>query len=386
MALLTVPELRDLIAENHEGPCISLYQPTTRKTNGSEEARIRFGNLVRRAGALLEDRPKREVQPLLHRLNELSTREFWNHQLEGLAVFCSPNLLRDYQLTISVPELAIVADTFHVRPLLRSLQADRQYFLLDISEKHVRFCRGSSHGLEEIEVPGLPSSLVDALGPERREPQLQQHTGGHAGTTRENTTGTGMVFHGHGVDLPTDEDTLRYLRAVDAALFDLLKEEKSPLILCAPETYHPAYRSVTRYGNLMAQGIQGSFKAATTDDLHQRAWPLVEKGVQHLQEQALEKFGNLLSQGRSTDELTTVARAAVEGRIDTLLLADGRHEWGRLDRKTGELRLRPEQREDQGDDVLDDVAELVILRGGEVFALEPSKMPNGSTVGATFRW
>ncbi|MEQ8766164.1 MAG: hypothetical protein RL885_19765 [Planctomycetota bacterium] len=386
MSLLTVPDLRELIQRKPQGPCVSLYQPTTRTPSGSEEARIRFDNLIRRAGELLEKRPAREVGPLLDQISALSSKEFWNHQLEGLAVFGSAEGVREYRLPHTLPELVVVADSFHVRPLLRSLQADRQYFLLELSEKHTRFCRGSAHGLRAEDIPGLPASLVDALGPERGEPQLQQHTGGRSVTAGENTVGEGTVFHGHEADLPSEEDVLRYLRAVDAALFDTLHEEKVPLILCCPERYHPAFRSVARYPHLMEEGIRGNFETAHTDELHERAWPIVEKTLSTSRDLALEKYGNRISKGRSSDELGAVARATIEGRIDTLLLAEGRHEWGDLDRQSGEIRLRDEQRDDHDDDILDDLAEMVILRGGEVFTLEPSAMPSKSPVAATFRW
>ena len=38
------------------------------------------------------------------------------------------------------------------------------------------------------------------------------------------------------------------------------------------------------------------------------------------------------------------------------------------------------------DDVLDDIAQAVISRGGEVLLLEPERLSNGTKVAAVLRW
>jgi hypothetical protein len=60
--------------------------------------------------------------------------------------------------------------------------------------------------------------------------------------------------------------------------------------------------------------------------------------------------------------------------------------WGRMDPASGELDLPAQRRSEQDDDVLDDVAEAVLARGGDVLSLEPARMPSKSPVAATLRW
>ena len=53
---------------------------------------------------------------------------------------------------------------------------------------------------------------------------------------------------------------------------------------------------------------------------------------------------------------------------------------------TGEVTLHAGQTGPQDDNVLDDLAEIVLSRGGEVIVLDPPKMPEEAAAAATFRW
>ena len=49
-------------------------------------------------------------------------------------------------------------------------------------------------------------------------------------------------------------------------------------------------------------------------------------------------------------------------------------------------RLHAGQTGPQDDDVLDDLAEIVLSRGGEVVVLDPARMPEEAAAVAMFRW
>ena len=128
MSLLT-DELPVELPKSAEAPCLSLYQPTHRHHPDNQQDPIRFRNLVKTLEQSLRQKcPTREVRPLLKPFNDLaSDRDFWNHTYAGLAVLCAPDLFRIYKLQRSVPELAIVADNFHIKPLLRIVRSADRY-------------------------------------------------------------------------------------------------------------------------------------------------------------------------------------------------------------------------------------------------------------------
>jgi len=59
--------------------------------------------------------------------------DFWNHTLDGLAVFGAPGLFQVFGLQRTMQELAVVAGSFHTKPLRRFLQSTDRYQLLGLS-------------------------------------------------------------------------------------------------------------------------------------------------------------------------------------------------------------------------------------------------------------
>ena len=373
---LSVEALRELISR-HEPPCVSIYLPTRR--GGGPDDRQRYDGLLRRARELLADDMKPgEVRDFLEPL-ENPGDAFWQEQQDGLAVFRARETTLAWALPANVPELVVASDSFHVRPLLRFLQSNQHYYLLSLAQNHVGFFRGDVDGLRGLRVPDLPRSLVDALGQEDRQKTISMHsTGAH---------GNMPVFHGQGKEESSrDEDVARFLRVVDKALWPILRAEKAPLILAATERYHPSFQAITRYAHVAEEGLHGNFEKSSTEELHRRAWPIVERQLVEREGEICDRYQRLVSSGRALDELRAIAQFTVQGRVDELLLARDARIWGTLDRDTGALRLHGEEQQAHDDDVLDDIAEAVIVRGGSVVSLPQERMPTSAACAAILRW
>jgi Bacterial archaeo-eukaryotic release factor family 3 len=378
---LTLESLRTLVSQR-SAPCVSLYMPTVRHHNGAAENRIRYRNLVARAEKLLGPNLRAaQVRERIGRLEALSNEVFWGQQLDGLAVFADGNgapSVKSFRLPGSVPELAVVADSFHIRPLLRCLQASGRYFLLRLSQNEVALFAGDQHGLAPVSVPGLPASLDEALG----EPSAAMHTvrsiPGDHGAIHYHVAGTGKA--------PQSAELLRYFRAIDNALWSELREQKEPLMLAAPVSYHTPFRSAQRYPHLLEEGLQGNYERSGLDELHTLAWPLVSHHIERRLATVLQTYQRWISARRAIDELSEIARAALQGRVLDLMVAEGSHLWGRVDPTTADVQLHAAQEGQRDDDVLDDLSEAVLLRGGDVFAVARERMPSSSPVAALLRW
>ena len=91
-----------------------------------------------------------------------------------------------------------------------------------------------------------------------------------------------------------------------------------------------------------------------------------------------------------------MGRAAVAGRIATLLVEVDRFEAGHMDRATGAIRPADEALSDGGrrrpefasvaEDLFGAVAETVLEKGGTVVALVRNAMPTESGVAAVYRY
>ena len=84
-------------------------------------------------------------------------------------------------------------------------------------------------------------------------------------------------------------------------------------------------------------------------------------------------------------DLSDVARAAVEGRVATLLLEADRQIPGRIDAATGALSFA-NLGDPEVDDLLDDLGEYVLRGGGEVVVVPVERMPTTTGLAASYRY
>ena len=154
MKPFTLHELQSLRAP-HPAPCISLLLPTHRRSPDADQDPLRFKKLLETAEDLLRRRyTPQDVRALLEPVDIFANGDFWRYlgalssngcwrtQMNGLAVFRSPDFTEYYQIPMRLPEVAVVADTFHVKPLLQFLQSNRRFFVLALSQRASPSTRG----------------------------------------------------------------------------------------------------------------------------------------------------------------------------------------------------------------------------------------------------
>jgi hypothetical protein len=373
-------ELRGLL-RGGTPPCVSIYLPTHRKHPGWKQDPVRFKALLGEAEALLANGGARDARALIEPLRALLDEPNWEYSLDGLAVFLSAGEVTAYRLPMPVPERVVVAETFHTKPLLRFLHANRRYYVLGISQNDVTLYEGSSYGAGPVELRGVPASLRDALGVAVRDRGVSPSGGGGAGA------GAGPVFHGRGPGREdTKEELLPYFRAVDRGVRELLRDERAPLLLAAVGYYHPLYRDANRYPHLLHEGIEGNVERSRGDEIHAAAWPIVSRHFDAEIAEWRERYHASVRSGLATNRLEDVAAAAVTGRVRCLFAAEGVSIWGLLDRATGDVTRRPRQQDGRDADLLDDVAEEALLRGAEVFVLPQAQMPTEEPIAALLRF
>jgi hypothetical protein len=385
MKTFTLDELRRL-TENHQGPCVSVYMPTHPIPVETQQDRTRLKNLLRKAAESLDTTGLRasEAESLLDPAAKLlGEMRFWKEQQEGLALFISRKLFRWYQLPTRFEELVVVADRFHLKPLLAFLGGN-EFFVLALSQNSVRLFEGFRFGMSEIDgLEGIPKSLAEALKYDELEKQLQFHTGtGARGDRGERAA----MFHGHGVGTDDTKDRLlRYFRQVDGGLRDFLREKRAPLVLAAVEYLFPIYREVNTYQYLLDKGITGNPELLSPDDLHQQAWSIVQPFFKKEQRQAAARYLQWAATGKASRDIKEIVPAAYHGRVEFLFVAIGRQQWGDFDPGANAVRLHDVAQ--PGDfDILDLAAVQTLLHGGAVFAVEPREVPEGALAAAVFRY
>jgi len=251
MQMMTTQELQRLVAHQHP-PCVSIYMPTHRHHPGTEQDPIRFKNLVSRAADLLREKYRsQDAEWFLAPVEELATTQFWQRQEDGLALFCCPGTQAHYKLPLIVPETVVVSNTFHTKPIVGYLKSNRHYFLLSLSKNDVQLYEGSMSGLGQIELQSLPQELRDVMGESKAKAILAtgaeaDNLPDHPGQDRRRSDRDGK------------REIVKYFRAINRALWPILRDERAPMVLAAVGYLHPLFREACRYPYLLDQGIEGS--------------------------------------------------------------------------------------------------------------------------------
>ncbi len=384
MNTLDKQELLNLI-ENSEKPCLSLYQPTHRAYPQHEQDSIRYKNLLKELEESLRQKyPDREFQPLLEPFRKLGQdRNFWTHARDGLAVLGSPDVFRFFTLQRPVPELAVAADSFHIKPLIRILQSADRYQVLGVSRDSFRLFEGNRDVLDEIEPhDSIPRTMTAALGKETTD---EHHTVASYGGAQDPHS---PMHHGHGgKKADIDIDTERFFRAVDAGVFEHhSKPTQLPVILAALPEHHALFHHISTNQFLLEKGLDFfPEKHMSLDDIRTRVWKFLEPRVIKRLNIITNQFVEARPKDNGHDDPSEIAKAAVAGRIDTLLIEADRQIPGRIDTANGEIEL-DHLEHPETDDILDDIGEIALKKGGEVIVVPKERMPTGTGIAAVYRY
>lgn len=373
-------ELKTLL-EMRNGPCVSIYVPVIRAGGEVRQNQVRTKNLLASAEQQLLQNGMRalDAADFIRRGHDLNgDYRFWERRGDGLAMFGTKEWFRGYHLPIEVPELAVVAKRFHLKPLLPLILSDERFYILALSQNQVRLFHVFRHRTHEVPLPKeVPTSLAEALRYDDPEKQQQYHTG---------VPGRQAVFHGHGFAGEVDKDNLlRYCQQIDNGLKGLLAEEHVPLILAGVDYLLAIYRQVNSYPHLVKEEISGSPDREHPEQLHTQARGILEPYFKEARRVAEEEFYRLQGTGYTSTGIMEVLPAAVAGRVAVLFTPMDKQLWGRYDPFTGQVEIHPEEM--PGDeDLLDLAAVQTYLHGGTVYAVEPAQMPNGEPVAAVYRY
>ena len=363
----THTEVERLLAAR-DGPYVSIYVATTPITPDADAARIELKNLAAAAAEQLEAAGAERATVLDFResLDELDEDEdFWAEQSHSLALFASATGMRTFRLPNRLTSEVQVADRFYVKPLLRAIAFPHAAFVLALAAGSVRLVEVARDGPAfTVDVPGLPSDAASAAGKaslaDRSPDRRIQGSEGQKLRLRQ------------------------YARKVDHALRGVLTGLELPLILAGTGPLDAIYRSLNSYPHLVDVGIPGSPENSSDEELAAAARGVLDEVYERELSAIRERFAVSFSRGLASSDVATVARAATQGAVDTVLVDIDEKMPGQVEEETGAVTFSDDDAGSYG--VLDEIARRVMLTGGEVLAVRKADVPDGAPVAAIFRY
>jgi hypothetical protein len=289
----------------------------------------------------------------------------------ALAIFLDGGALRAYALPVPATHRVAVGTGPVLRPLLRGLRHARRYRALALSANRVALFEGGYTGLDASPRPGLPGSLTDVLGEETTQKEFRVRGTG--------TGGAAPAYYSHdGASAEQKLDLERFHRALHRILATELKDAL-PLVLVATEAHQAGLRAAGPIPGLLAKGVHGNPDHLSVADLHARAWPLVEQAIDAEEIELRRDYERAVNLGKSARGLDEIGRSAAAGRVRRLWLEADARVPGRVDPASGHIEDAAE------DDVLEDLAGLVVSHGGEVLVVAADRMPAAGNAAAELR-
>ena len=380
---ITRNDLEELL-EQTDGPCVSLYMPTHPAGPEIRQDPIRLKNLLKETEQQLTEQGIRStdartwLEPLLQLLED---EQFWRHQDQGLAMYVAKGWHRVFRLPLSLPELTMVASRFYLKPILPVFMYGGTFYLLALSQNHIRFFQGSPDGLQELHLPDIPLSMEEANQTAGGEQSLQWHTKApNAGDQRA------AMFHGQGGgDDEAKSRISHFFQQVAKGLHEFLHEAQAPLYLTGVEYLIPIYKDVNTYPHIKEEGVTGNADEKSLHELYRQIWPVVKGDADRGIEKAKADCKELLGMSKASNDLKTVVLAAHEGKIDTLFVAQERQQWGRIDVTQNRVEVEP-TKSSKSLEILDFAVVQTLLNKGTVYALPQEEMPDGTSLAALFRY
>jgi len=193
--------------------------------------------------------------------------------------------------------------------------------------------------------------------------------------------------HGHGGKKDEiDNDAERFFRAVDRSILERHSRPSGlPLILAALPEHQGVFEKISNNPFLLPERINVYPDAVSIDRLRELAWNAVEPRYNARLTQVVDEYEQAKPKGLASDELAEIASAAAFGRVMTLLVEADREIPGHLDSATGHIEFA-NLSDPQIDDLLDDLSEKVLEKGGQVVVIPAERMPTKEGAAAIYRY
>jgi len=347
-----------------KGPCVSIYLPffvpSQRPVPFHVRLRSALGAAERelRAGAEFPG----ALDSTFEDLYASTSKHAWETDRGGLAIFVAPNFSRFIKLSSSFSEAVYVGNEFYIWPLLAILARRRPFYLLALSEKHVRLLKCMDGAITPVKLPvSTPSSVEQAGAFDQPDHDLENRSaaGAASGERRRIHFGTGSA------EEKSEAYLMRFFRLVDQTACKMLSAEKLPLIIVAVDREIGIYCRVSKYQHLSAAVVHASPEGLTDSELCSRALQSIE-AQRAVEEDRLSAQLAADGSGMLAD-LNLILDAVRQGKVRELILPE---------RQTGTVQ----------DELMNFIAAETIRRRGTVTILAHHSMPFGAPCIAMLRY
>jgi hypothetical protein len=346
-------------------PAVTITLPTHRASPENQQDPIRVKNLIAQATKrLLEEFNKREIGPLLDRLEQLAGGIDYRQTLNGLALFVNNDIARAVQLPFTLRENVNIGTTFLTRDLVFAMNRTPRYWALVLSEKPTRLYEGVRDVLVEVQEDGFP-------------------------IFHEGPGGEQSLPGGFGIKKSAyrDEYHKKFFRQVDTALKPFLADDPLPLVVIGVDRFLAFFNEVSDHKEYILSTLKGSHDKTSPSELVKLVWPLAKAALAEQHQKVFTDLDKAVGEGKVASTMSEVWQMAGEGRGYLLLVEEGFHYPAQVD-ETGQHVTPADDAAVPGviDDAVDDVIETVLGKQGRVVFVENGRLEKFERIALILRY
>ncbi|MFO8066602.1 MAG: hypothetical protein R6U11_03370 [Bacteroidales bacterium] len=340
-------------------PCVSIMLHTYRTSPENQKTTIRIKSLLKEAEEkLVEQMSKREAEPLIQKMKELADTVDVRNTMEGLALFVSKDFAEKVDLPFSVKERIIIDKTFATRDIIKGMNRSTKYYILELSLSGARLFYSYRNEAIEIVGHGFPveSDFDDVyLNPTDMSREKEKYI-------------------------------KEFFNNVDKAFQSIYNEDPQPLILAGVTKNLAYYTDVCDHKNVIAGKLEGNYEETKAHELGKKAWPIVREIKQKERQKLIEDLSNAVGAHKAAFDLADLWRFANEGRISVLLIEEDYEQRAYLNNNNELIFDSKNSINGAMEDAVDEIAEIVVGKGGEVVFLEKDQLNDFGKIAGILRY
>lgn len=338
------------INEARTAPMISIYL-----SKDTEEINVRSlsdkwkESLSKAESLLLKNYTKSFVHSFMESLWTSHAVESLNHIDKGLIIFYSDEIQGYLRVQSSVNDLVVVADSFHVKPLFRIKNNEQSYLLVAMSSKAISVFLETNGHLLRLETYRNPSSLAQ-------------------------------------IDIDSNKNSVdnhhEFIVQSAIEINKVLAQYKLPIILAGVRVNVGHMRKFLDHKLIIQEPLIGNVERLPRDEIREKCFELLEPYYQKKEQDAIKELNLAVKRDLAITYIEDIAISAVYGKVRKLFVMENKHLWGSINKKTGEVLISPRQENAHDDDILDDLCQMVVARGGEIQVLKNAESIKGYVAAA----
>ena len=339
--------------------CVSIIVPTHKLSHGIQGDRIE----VKKAVATAKEDLKRHASPKVYefmasKIDHLVDQIDFTHNEQGVGIFVSPSVAHFIKFPYPVVEKIVVSNSFEIRDVAYAFRRSGLYYVLVLSEKTIHIYQGTGEKLTEINDNDFPDEYTDTF-------EYQKPSRASSYVSDSNV----KAFEKDKTEL----EKIRmhnFFRIIDKRLGKYLAQD-IPLIVAAPLVELSIFEKESNHKKQIIGTIKGNYTHQNSSEISKLAYPKYVEYINNRDKQLVSEYQESVGYNRGVAGAHAVWQAAREGRgLKLLVEKDYIHE-GYLHGDENKLLLKtPFGAHKVIVDVVDDIAETVLEKQGEVYFVD----------------